>query len=278
MSPRNCLLVAVVTLALTPTQSGAAPIVTSASGPNAGSITAAFNAFQAAVGNPNNGNAAGPLASGRREINWDGGGVVTTTSSPTPFNGFQNIRGASFTTPGTGFLQATPAGLDTSFGRADGLYNSIFDPFTSARVFTPVGSTITDATFFVPGTNGAIQASVSAFGAIFLDVDQENSSSLQFFDVGGASLGTFQVPSTTGDKTFSFLGVQFNAGEQVGRVRIITGNQVLGATNNLQDQVALDDFIFAEPLASVPEPTSLAVFATGVAGLTVYRLRKKRAV
>ena len=40
-----------------------------------GSIQPEVDAFRAALGEPNNGNAAGPLASGRREINWDGGGA-----------------------------------------------------------------------------------------------------------------------------------------------------------------------------------------------------------
>ena len=39
------------------------------------SIQGTVDAFRAVVGNPNNGNAAGPLNSGRREINWDGGGA-----------------------------------------------------------------------------------------------------------------------------------------------------------------------------------------------------------
>jgi hypothetical protein len=38
------------------------------------SIEGEVDAFRAALGNPNNGNAPGPLASGHREINWDGGG------------------------------------------------------------------------------------------------------------------------------------------------------------------------------------------------------------
>ena len=38
------------------------------------------DAFRTALGDPNNGNNPGPLASGRREINWDGGGNNFTTS------------------------------------------------------------------------------------------------------------------------------------------------------------------------------------------------------
>jgi hypothetical protein len=43
-------------------------------------------------------------------------------------------------------------------------------------LFTPVGSNITDALFFVPGTNGAVPATVTGFGAVFTDVDQPDGS------------------------------------------------------------------------------------------------------
>src|SRR6266498_1821565 len=91
----TCLLVFA-----SPLFTAAAPVTFSASGADAASIQASVDAFRNAVGNPNNANNPGPLPGGRREINWDGGGV-TTTISPTPFDGFQANRGAVFTTPGT---------------------------------------------------------------------------------------------------------------------------------------------------------------------------------
>lgn len=249
----------------------ASSITFSAAGADIASITPTVNAFRTAIGGVNNMNVAGPLATGRREINWDGGGAATTFSA-TPFNGFQNNRGALFTTPGTGFLQAPPAGLDTFFGRVDGFYDGIFDPFSAQRVFTPVGSNIMDATFFVPGTT--TPATVTAFGAVFLDVDTANVSSLQFFDIFGVSLGTFFVPAFAGNNTFSFLAVQFD-GELIGRVRITTGDQVVGPTNTLIDQVGLDDFIFSEPQA-VPEPSSLLLLISGAAILGFAMRRRQR--
>ena len=50
------------------------PVVFQAAGPNVESIQSSVDGFRTALGGPNNGNAPGPLASGRREINWDGGG------------------------------------------------------------------------------------------------------------------------------------------------------------------------------------------------------------
>ena len=80
------------------------------------SLQSTVDSFRAALGNPNNGNTPGPLVSGRREINWDGGGSPATAVAPTPFNGFRNIRGESFSTPGTDFVQAPPSGLATLLG------------------------------------------------------------------------------------------------------------------------------------------------------------------
>ena len=153
-----------------------APTVFQAAGPTAASIQSTVDAFRAAVGDPNNGNNPGPLASGRREINWDGGNpnILDTTAPVTPFDVFLNTRGAHFTTPGTGLSQAPPTG-GTQGGLAvlfnNPTYGTIFTTFSPSRLFTPVGSNVTDGSFFVPGTNGASPATVSAFGAVFTDVD-----------------------------------------------------------------------------------------------------------
>ena len=88
---------------------------------------------------------------GRREINWDGGTATTAaTMSGTTFTVFQGTRGALFTTPGTGFTQAplletTPADitLDEVVGTTG--YAATFSTFSPRRIFTPLGSNVTDA-------------------------------------------------------------------------------------------------------------------------------------
>jgi hypothetical protein len=45
------------------------PLVFQAAGPTIGAIQGTVDAYRAALGDPNNGNAPGPLASGRGEIN-----------------------------------------------------------------------------------------------------------------------------------------------------------------------------------------------------------------
>ena len=103
-----------------------APAVFQAAGPKADdiSIQSAVDAFRAALGEPKNGNSAGLLPSGRREINWDGGGNNDTTTAPvTPFDVFLNTRCALFTTPGTGLSQAPPSGGPQ--GGLAGLFNKV---------------------------------------------------------------------------------------------------------------------------------------------------------
>src|SRR5262249_37324669 len=134
------------------------------------------NAYRAALGGLLNGNNPGPLTSGRREINWDGGSptVMTTTDPVTPFNVFLNTRGSQFTTPGKGLSPATPSGLATLFNNPT--YVNIFTTFSPSRLFTPVGSNITEGLFFIPGSNGGMPAVVTGFGAVFSDVDQPDGS------------------------------------------------------------------------------------------------------
>jgi hypothetical protein len=259
----------------------AAPIVFQSSGNDAAAIQAQVDAFRAAVGNPNNGNTPGPLGSGRREINWDGGGTATTVSG-TPFNGFQNNRGAQFATSGTGFIQALDTGVGTQVGNAT--YGSTFEAFstqpTNLRLFSPLGSNVTDVRFFVPGTAGAVPATVGSFGAIFSDVDLANTTSLAFFGLGDVPLGTFFAPNVAApganlNQTFSFLGVQFNAGEQIARIRITTGNFGPGPNDSLQsDVVLMDDVIYGEPATSVPEPGTMTLLALGLAGARFARRRR----
>jgi hypothetical protein len=232
------------------------------------SIQSTVDLFRADLGDPNNGNTAGPLASGRREINWDGGGSLTTLS-PTPFTGFQNIRGASFTTPGTGFVQAPTSGFDTTFSNAT--YSATFGVFSPQRLFSPIDSNIMDVFFVIPGTSGAVTATVRGFGAVFTDVDVANSTRVQFFDTADNEIFNQFVPQgTVASQSLSFLGASGNAGEQIFRVRITSGNAALGPNDNPgggTDVAAIDDLIYGEP---VPEPTT-AVFLVLAAGACVCR-------
>ena len=272
---RNRLVPAVV-LVLASTSAIAVPIVISGTGATAAGLLPTVNTFRTALGAPDNGNNPGPLFTGHREINWDGGGATNGTAPVTPFTTFLNTRGGLFTTPGSGLQQSLPASGTFSLADINPSYATTFAPFSLNRLFTPVGSNITDVRFFLPGTNGGTPASVSGFGAVFSDVDLANTTTIEFFDPFNVSLGTFDVPNAPGTATFSFLGVVFNAGEQVSRVRITTGNAALGASatdGGGIDVVVMDDFLYAEPRA-LPEPSTLLVVAIGLLALVGVRSRR----
>jgi hypothetical protein len=239
----------------------AAALTRSASGANAGAIQTTVDQFRADLGTLN-ANGAGSFLTGRREINWDGvpDSLAAPNNLPADFFNVNSPRGVLLSTPGTGLRvsadSANSTSTPTQFGDIDPAYPASFEPFSTERLFTAIGSNIVDVTFFVPGTT--IPASVSGFGVVFSDVDSVNTTSIIFFDSAGNSLGTFFAPNIAGSQTFSFLGVSFNAGERVARVRITCGNQVLAAGNNNTDLVVMDDFIYGEP---VPYPDAIAVSA-----------------
>jgi hypothetical protein len=240
-----------------------APIIFQAAGPSIESIQGMVDAYRAALGDPNNGNAAGPLSSGRREINWDGGGADNTTAPVTPFTGFLNTRGGQFTTLGVGLSQAPASGgadggLETLFGNPT--YGATFRAFSPVRLFTPVGSNLTEAAFFIPGTNGAEPATVAGFGAVFTDVDESDgigprlrranprgdSTRMEYFDRDGNLIFSSFVPASPGDASLSFFGILFDDA-RIARVRITTGNVAPGPDDGEVDIVMMDDFLYSEP-------------------------------
>ena len=237
------------------------PVVFQAAGASAASIQNTVDAFRAALGNPNNLNNPGPLQTGRREINWDGGNpnVLDTTAPVTPFNVFLNGRGSQFTTPGLGLSQAPASGgpqggLAVLFGNPT--YGTIFRTFSPSRLFTPVGSNITEALFFIPGTNGTVPATVRGFGAVFTDVDQPDGSGpgarrastrIQYFDRNGGLIFTSFVASSLGDGNLSFFGIKFDDA-RIASVVIKTGDVAPGPNDDRRhDIVMMDDFIYGEP-------------------------------
>ena len=237
------------------------PLVFQAAGPDATSIQGAVDAFRASLGD-NNLNNPGPIQKGRREINWDGGNpnLLDTTAPVNPFLVFLNTRGSQFKTPGLGLSQAPPAGglqggLAVLFGNPN--YAKIFRTFSRSRLFTPVGSNITEASFSIPGTNGTAPATVRGFGAVFTDVDQpdgtgavagrKGSTRIDYFDKTGKLLFSSSVAASPGDGSLSFFGIKFDDA-RIASVRITAGNVAPGPNDDRQhDIVMMDDFIYGEP-------------------------------
>ncbi len=222
--------------------------IRSGTGANPAAITLVRDQFRTDLGGGTLPSANGSYGGLRREINWDG--VPDSFSAPNTFPAdFFNInspRGVVVVTPGTGFQVSASGGavVPINFGN----FNSYtFQPFSSQRMFTSVGSNVFDVVFYVPGTS--IPAVVDGFGAVFEDVDLSTTTSAQFFDRAGSSLGRFFVPALSSG--LSFLGgFTTNGKRAIARVRITNGNMAIGANDNGtgSDVVVNDDFLFGEPL------------------------------
>ena len=246
------------------------PIVFQAAGPNAASIQSTVDAFRAALGEPNNGNNPGQ-PSGRREINWDGGGNNDTTDYP------RLRRSTCSWTP-------EAPGLPP-WGRACRRLPRRVGP----RVAWPCSSTIRPtATFSAPSAlcacsprsaatspkrassspaptglpqqRSVVSARSSPTWTSRMDSHGTSSrepagasTRIEYFDVDGKLIFSGFVPASPGDGSLSFFGVVF-PDARIAQVRITTGNVAPGPDDDGQnDIVMMDDFLYGEP-QPIPSP------------------------
>jgi hypothetical protein len=184
-------------------------------------------------------------------VNWDA--VPDARSAPNllPANFFNNNspRGVIFFTPGTGFQVSAnlvnPTNTPVRFGNINRVYPALFSTFSPQRLFTALDSTITENLFFIPATTRA--ATVKGFGAVFTDVNADDSTKIEYFDVNGNLLFSRDVlPAPNHRGGLSFLAVGFDTAS-VFMVRVTSGDRILKAPNF--DVVVMDDFIYGEPQA-----------------------------
>jgi hypothetical protein len=240
--------IAIATLALmTPAITFAAPVVFKAAGSAPADIQATVEEFRNFFGD-NNG-VGGTFTGGRREINWDGvpDRFAAPNNLPTNFFNKNSPRGVVFFTPGSGFQVSGKEGVaPIEFDNLRPDASNKFAVFSPPRLFTALGSPIAEMLFFVPGTTQA--ATSKGFGSVFTAVDRDDSTKIEYFDVNGTLLFSGFVPPAKGNETLSFLGVAFDAGEEVFLVRITSGDVELGGSNQGgRDLVVMDDFIYGEP-------------------------------
>ena len=232
----------------TPPQQTPQATVLSAAGDSA-SIIGTISQFRSLLGDSLNFTPG--KTTGRREINWDGVPSTFTNQDNFPVDFFNSTnaadpagrkRGLVYVDAGNGFRVDS-----TSFSEIDASYAGQFKAFSKKRLFTQIGNNVYESIFKVAGTN--TDAFVHGFGVVFADVDDANSTTLEFFN-GNKSLGVFKAKSSNGN--FSFLGVYFQY-EKITRIKFTTGNGTLAAgakdisDGGSADLVVLDDFFYDEP-------------------------------
>lgn len=227
----------------------------SATGGTAATIQGEVERFRRDLGDLNP-NEARLFPSGRREINWDAvGGTLGNDNLPGDFFHKTSPRGLIMSTPGLRLKvsgdEATPSFLMRDVTRDEwGLIE--FAPFSNHKFFAPMGSTITDIEFRVPGTDDV--ACVPAFGAVFMDIDRGGQSFMEVLLTDG-SIRKFMAPvQPVKSKGFSFLGVRFQSA-CIATVRLNSGSHPVDTPDipvPPPDGVGLDDFIYSEPVAIRP--------------------------
>jgi hypothetical protein len=239
----------------------------------AGGALNAFSAFKAAIGGVDNGAAPTPQTSGFRTINWDavkldgtdfGGSTTVIVPNETvgiPVNRFQE-RGTEFeevyAVSGDGFASANP----NAAGQ--------FPAFSANNTFAMFNDNTIGFSFVLPSahTTTPVQAASRGFGAIFLDVETPNTTSIEYFN-GTTSLGKFFVPVGASAQP-EFFGVLFQ-NPVVTNVQIVLGNAQLFSFDGTtltpgdadappaSDLAVTDDFVYAEPTAI---PTGITITAS----------------
>jgi hypothetical protein len=125
---------------------------------------------------------------------------------------------------------------------------SQFSSFSGDKTFANISSSLWDVEFQVAGKTEA--AFVKGFGIVFTDVDQPNSTSMEFFSEEH-SLGKFFVPAKNGSN-FSFLGVYFK-NEKVTRISVAHDSHLDKGQKDISDNgpadlVIMDNFLWNEPV------------------------------
>jgi hypothetical protein len=246
-----------------------------------GAFTALTN-FETAIGGSKN-TATAPQTGGFRVINWDGvkldgtdfGGGSNTTVINTgktvgiPLNRFQ-AQGTFFeqvyAVSGDGFTDVNPN------------VTGLFPAFSPSNTFAMFNDNTIDQSFVLPSATGTTPAlaGTRGFGAIFINNEVANTSSIEYFH-GAQSLGKFFVPVGTQGQP-EFLGELFN-NPIVTKVTLTLGTDVLfsfdGTTasgtsmNNppTHNLVVTDDFVYPEPV-SILDATPILPGPTGTLNAT----------
>jgi uncharacterized protein (TIGR03118 family) len=255
---------------------------------NTGSANAALTAFETAVGGGNNGGTASPQTGGFRTITWDGVKLDGTDPFPDtiidpghvvgiPINRFQE-RGVQFEQV---YAVSGPASASdaSTFTTVNPTVTNLFKAFSPTETFAMFNDNTIDLSFVAASAHSTtpVPAATRGFGAIFLNVTVPNQTSIEYFD-GDTSLGKFFVPASSTRGQATFLGELFSS-PIVTRVTLTLGTDVLFSFNgttfspgpqaddpaNNHNLVVTDDFVYAEPVATVATASLGRTFSGAVA-------------
>jgi hypothetical protein len=251
-----------------PISIGAPTVFSDVGGTNtSGGALNALNSFKAALGGGAANTAPAPQTGGFRTITWDAvkldgtdsvagpNSTIVINSGKTvaiPLNRFQGqgvFFGDEYAVSGDGFTDVNSK-----------VTSGTFPAFSPSNTFAMFNDNKIDQSFILPsapGSNPAL-AGTRGFGAIFINNQTANTSSIEYFH-GALSLGKFFVKAdaTPGDP--EFLGVLFN-NPIVTSVTLTLGTDVLfnfngsaatGVGTNPANLVVTDDFVYAEPVSSI---------------------------
>jgi hypothetical protein len=247
-----------------PVPVGAGAIFVGGNQGNSTSAAAALASFESAIGGVKN-TAASPQNGGFRTITWDGVKVDGTDNVAGPNSTTIINQGHTVGIPldrfqGSGvFFGAVYAVSNDGFTDVNPSVAGLFPAFSPPNTFAMFNDNGIDFTFVVPSSpnTAPVSAAGSGFGAIFLNVQQPGTT-IQYFH-GSTLIDTLNVPTNATPGAAVFAGELFNNPE-VTNVLLTLGQGVIfkfdgttlapgganSATNNL---VAVDDWVFPEPVA-----------------------------
>jgi hypothetical protein len=263
-----------------PVTAGTPQIITGGGTGQSTTAAVALANFEAAIGGVKN-TAAAPQNGGFRTITWDGVKVDGTDNAAGPnstiiitpnhtvgisLNRFQGqgvFFGAIYAVSNDGFTDVNPN------------VTGLFPAFSAPNTFAMFNDNGIDFKFVSPSGpgNALVSAQSRGFGAIFINVQQTNTTSITYLH-GSQVLQTVFAPANTTAGSPVFVGALFN-NPIVTNVLLTLGQGVIfkfdgttvtpggmnTATNNL---VVTDDWAYAEP---VPSPNGFPI-VSGPSGTT----------
>ena len=170
------------------------------------------------------------------------------TLDPSPMTRFSN-RGAVFTTPGTGFeiSGAAVAGVRRDQPDLSGAVRAVQQPAAVHRRSTATSWTCGSSCPAAP----PCRPRSPGFGAVFTNVDVENSTRLEFYAPDGALLFERAVPWAAGNEIAVVPGrvVQRRRGRRPGADHQRQRGARARTKPARVDVAVMDDFIYGEPVS-----------------------------